>query len=422
MTTSYILNNCQITLNKKGSAKYLKMSFPTHCGRYSEIETDDIILHFNLNGEIIRARGKGRDWVHPHEWLKRRCSNDWVYYSTGGYSGVFEATGEYYLPNLQYPTNNMLGGDPFAEKEVRLIIDGWHTTLRRICEELTDPPVIIDNFLNNCLANNPRVLTRKAGNLFSYIDGRVSVLPPDTRHVDYNIIPLTVAKGCLYKCRFCKVKNTIPFTEKSKGEIDTEISQLKGFFANDLQNYNAVYLGDHDGLLANPEILYYSMEESYNKFGFKDSFLEGNFIFMFGSVTSLQNCSEQFFRKVDKLPGLKYINIGLESADQETLDFLGKPLTAKQTRDTFLLVQEINHRYSTIEITVNFVHGDGLPEKHYPSMLELIRDTQRHVNPKGTVYLSPLKFGEPSRKRLFEFNRLKVLSRFPTYLYIIQRL
>jgi len=400
----------------------LKMSFPTHCGRFSEIETDDIILHFNLNGEIIRARGKGRDWVHPHEWLKRRCSNDWVYYSTGGYTGVFEATGEYYLPNLQYPTNNMLGGNPFADREVRWIVDDWYTILREINTNLADTHEPIRSFLHNSLTNSPEVLARKADNLFSYIDGRISVLPPDTRHVDYNLIPLTVAKGCLYKCKFCKVKNCIPFTEKSKIEIDLQISQLKELFNRDIQNYNAIYLGDHDGLMARSDLLCYSIEESYKIFGFKDSFLEGNFIFMFGSVTSLQDCSEQFFQKLDKLPGLKYINIGLESADQETLDFLGKPLTAQQIKESFLLVQEINQKYSSIEVTVNFVHGDGLPEKHYPSMLELIRDTQHHVKPKGTVYLSPLEFGAPSRKRLFEFNRLKVLSRFPTYLYIIQRL
>ncbi|MBW1635586.1 MAG: radical SAM domain-containing protein [Deltaproteobacteria bacterium] len=398
------------------------MSFPIHCGHFTEIETDSIILHFNLNGEIIRARGKGMEWTHPHEWLKRRCSNDWVYYSTGGYTGVFEATGEYYLPNLQYPTNNMLGGDPFAGSEVHRIVNQWYTILSEISSNLTDLPEPIHAFLQNSLTNSPEVLARKARNLFSYIDGRVSVLPPDARHVDYNLIPLTVAKGCLYKCKFCRVKNSTPFTTKSKSEIDTQLSQLKEHFNNDLQNYNAVYLGDHDGLMANPDLLHYSIEESYNIFGFKESFLEGNFIFMFGSVTSLQNCSEQFFLKLDKLPGLKYINIGLESADQETLDLLGKPLTAAQIKDTFLLVQDINEKHSNIEVTVNFVHGDGLPEKHYPSMLELIRDTQHHVKPKGTVYLSPLKFGAPSRKRLFEFNRLKVLSRFPTYLYIIQRL
>jgi len=55
-------------------------------------------------------------------------------------------------------------------------------------------------------------------------------------------------------------------------------------------------------------------------------------------------------------------------------------------------------------------------------LMKLIRDSQKHVKPKGAIYLSPLKFDSPARKHLFSFNRLKTLSRLPTYLYIIQRL
>jgi len=62
-----------------------------------------------------------------------------------------------------------------------------------------------------------------------------------------------------------------------------------------------------------------------------------------------------------------------------------------------------------------------LPQGHYPKTINLLRDQQSRVKSKGTVYFSPLTFNQPSRARLFEFNRLKVLSRFPTYLYIIQR-
>ena len=113
MRMSFVSHDCRINLEKRGSSSYQKLSFPIHCGVYSEIETKSHVFHFNLNHEIIRAKGKGRGWPHPHEWLKRTPGNDWVYYSTGGYTGVFEATGEYYLPNFQYPTNNLLGGDPF---------------------------------------------------------------------------------------------------------------------------------------------------------------------------------------------------------------------------------------------------------------------------------------------------------------------
>lgn len=405
-----------------GFKTFEKMSFPVHCGQFTEVETDSFCFHFNLNREIIRAKGKGPDWHHPHEWLKRRCSNSWVYYSTGGYTGVFEATGEYYLPNLQYPTNNLLGGDPFAQVEVQRIIEEWHPMLKQLSTSLIHPPHYVRTFLQNALKNNPKVLARKADEIFSCIGGEISVLPPDARHVDYNLIPLMISKGCLYKCQFCKVKNKIPFTEKSKAEIDSQIAQLKNIFKCNIQNYNSLYLGEHDGLQVNPDLLCYSIEESYREFGFADSFLNSSQIFMFGSVTSLLNSSEQLFDKLDHLPGLKYINIGLESADQETLDYIGKPLSEKLVKEAFWRAQQLNDRYHTIEITVNFIMADELPENHYATMLELIRHEQPRVKSKGTVYLSPLKFGAPSRKRLFHFNRLKVLSRLPTYLYIIQKL
>jgi hypothetical protein len=65
---------------------------------------------------------------------------------------------------------------------------------------------------------------------------------------------------------------------------------------------------------------------------------------------------------------------------------------------------------------------NDLPANHYPAILHLIREQLVHTKPKGSIYFSPLAFGQPSRARLFEFNRLKILSRLPTFLYIIQRL
>jgi wyosine [tRNA(Phe)-imidazoG37] synthetase (radical SAM superfamily) len=131
---------------------------------------------------------------------------------------------------------------------------------------------------------------------------------------------------------------------------------------------------------------------------------------------------EQLFQDLENLPPLIYINIGLESADQETLDKIGKPISARQVQQAFDRIQDINNRYNSIEITANFLMDDTLPINHYPKIIELIRDKQTFNKPKGTIYFSPLTFDKPSRARLFEFNRLKILSKFPTYLYLIQRL
>lgn len=421
-----------LTPHKKGSTVYTKMSYPVHCGLYSVLETDHHVFHFNLNNEIIRAKAKGDDWGHPHEWMKRTVGNDWVFYSTGGYTGVFEATGEYYLPNFRYPTNSILGGHPFRLQEIDSLADTWHQILLELLDqvEITLSAEIqcncthkkLHDFLTKAAANTPHYLEKKARQLFDIIGGRISVLPPDARHVDYNLIPLTIAEGCLYKCRFCKVKNAAIFTEKDPTEIRSQISSFKDLYGADLKNYNSLFLGEHDALMARPGLITFTLEEAYREFNFSNSYPGGSNVFLFGSVTSLLEAPEQLFQDLENLPPLIYINIGLESADQETLDKIGKPISAHQVQQAFDRIQEINNRYNSIEITANFLMDDTLPKNHYPKVIELIRDKQTFTKPKGTIYFSPLTFDKPSRARLFEFNRLKILSKFPTYLYIIQRL
>ena len=418
---NYANNDLRITLLKKGSTAYSKMSFPIHCGIYNEIETKDFIFQFNLNGEIFRAKSKGREWAHPHEWLKRTPGNDWVYYSTGGYTGVFEATGEYYLPNFQYPTNSILGGHPFAHEEITRISGLWHRFLLELQARQKDLPGDFGQFLNQVITNSPEKLEQKAQLLHAIIGGRISVLPPDARHVDYNIIPLTISEGCLYKCAFCKVKNKTIFTEKSNAEISAQVMCLKQLYGRDLSNYNSLFLGEHDALQTSSERILFSIDTACKEFNLDHSYLTGTNIFLFGSVSSLLNKSDDFFRRLVESGAMTYINIGLESADQQTLDRIGKPLTEKLVQEAFWRSQDINDRFPLVEITANFLMDENLPENHYKKILQLIREEQIHVKPKGSIYFSPLTFDRPSRSRLFEFNRIKIQSRLPTYLYIIQR-
>jgi hypothetical protein len=53
------------------------------------------------------------------------CANDWVYYSTGGYTGVFDVLGEYYRPCLAYPSNALWEYNPFADSNVKKAIIAW---------------------------------------------------------------------------------------------------------------------------------------------------------------------------------------------------------------------------------------------------------------------------------------------------------
>ncbi|MBF0411910.1 MAG: radical SAM protein [Desulfamplus sp.] len=444
---------CKITLNKRGADEYTKISFPLKYGIFSEIETSDAILQFNLNHEIVRAKSKDRQWLQPSEWLKRSMGNDWIYYSTGGYTGVFESIGEYYLPNLPYPTNSLIGGKPFDEPVVNQLLSSWHEIIGKSLDSVKNSRKSSHNsdlkrfslddrakehnlenyhnfieFLESALKNTPQSLQKKTEALFNASGCRVTVMPPDARHVDYDIIPLIISDGCLYKCRFCRVKSDRPFAVRSFNQIKEQIEQLKEIYGHNIINYNSIFLGDHDGLNAGSSLdggidtIITAAEEAYKHFQFDKSYMKGANLFMFGSVGSLMNADHKLFELLNRLPYRSYINIGLESADQDTLDLIGKPLSALQVEEAFMEIQRINSLFDNVEITANFIMDENLPAGHYPAFLRLVRESIKRPKEKGAVYLSPLRINKPSREVLFEFNRLKTLSRLPTFLYIIQRL
>ena len=417
---------CRIELFRRGLRGYEKASYPTRSGVYHSIETAQGSMHFNLNHEIIRLTGKGRDWPHPQEWLKRTIGNDWIYYSTGGYTGVYETTGEFYLPNLPYPTNNHLGGAPFLNKAVAGQIESWPRRLEQLSEELLRGPAgreqPLADALRRMISLDSASLADRAETLHRIIGGPVSVLPPDTRHVDYQVLPVTVAAGCLYKCGFCRVKNRLEFRQLQIAEVDDQIERLETLLAADLVNFNALFLGQHDALNCDGRLICHAVEQAQLRLKLTQSYIEGCNTFLFGSVDSLLQAETTLFDELDRLPGSVYINIGLESADQETLDLLGKPVRAGEVAAAFDMAQFINQRCPSVEITANFVTDLYLPAGHYRAMIELIRDRLGGKRDKGCIYLSPLRFGNPSRARLFDFYTLKRLSRLPLFMYTIQKL
>ena len=95
---SFQIDDFHVNLDKDGSRRFFKASYPLRFGRFSEIITPDHAFQFNLNGEIKFITGRSDGWPDPSEYLKRTVANDWIYYSTGGYSGVYDLFGEYYLP------------------------------------------------------------------------------------------------------------------------------------------------------------------------------------------------------------------------------------------------------------------------------------------------------------------------------------
>jgi hypothetical protein len=415
-----------IAVEKQFSIRRVKQTFPLRYGRYSEIKTENYEFLFNLNGEIKYIRGLRPDWPHPAEQLKRTDGNDWVYYSVGDDSsdrGVISWLGEYYLPLLPYPNNSIWGIDYFSKPSVmnafaawsQLFADLWgggekpfHTTAREL--------------IGRIAGNHDGVLLERSQQLHRILGERVSVLPPDTRHVDYEVIPVMIADGCLYHCKFCCIQSTRRFTVRTSSEIGDQIQQLKKWYCRNIENYSAVFLGNHDALAAGEDAIIFTAREAFKEFGMGNRGGISPMLFLFGSVHSLLSSDNRLFETLNRLPFHTWINVGLESVDGPTLSALGKPVSPEDVRKAFHRMLEVNSLYSNVEITANFVIGNELSEEHYQSLKALLQKAPVQPGSKGAVYLSPLKDSPNKRELLPLIHEIQQQTPIPVTVYIIQRL
>ena len=176
------LDDLRICIDKRGSLEFSKVSYPIRYGRFAEIATSEYIYQFNLNGEIKYVRGRNHDWPHPSEWLKRTVANDWIYYSTGGYSGVYDVLGEYYLPFPSYPSNTVTLHNPFDETAVKQARSAW----RGLIEKIRGLPVegvnpVIRGFLRRVVECDEAALEVRSQCLHESIDDRLPVCFHRTR-------------------------------------------------------------------------------------------------------------------------------------------------------------------------------------------------------------------------------------------------
>jgi hypothetical protein len=417
------MGNLEVTVDRQGADRFTKASYPVRYGRFCEIKTEDYLFEYNLNGEIKIIRGLNSNWPHPAEWLKRTDANDWVFYSLGRYHRLFSFLGEYYLPCLSYPSNSPWEYNPFGDLTVQKALAAGsrlQVDLRPILAN--GVPFKIKDFLIRILRHDTTTLSLKSKKLHQIIGGPVSVLPPDTRHVDYEVIPLMVADGCLYHCGFCCVKSRRSFHRRPEADIRRQVRQLKAFYGANLSNYNALFLGNHDALAAGWDPIGIAALEAYEIFDFERSNIKNPALFLFGSADSLLNAADKLFEALNRIPFYTYINIGLESADAATLAHINKPLEPAKIKDAFQKMLDINRRYLNIEITANFLLGDRLAPGHYAALIELIRSGLDRFYSKGAIYLSPLNTSHKREALLQRFVEIKNKSRLPAYLYLIQRL
>ena len=240
--------------------------------------------------------------------------------------------------------------------------------------------------------------------------------------MDYDVVPLMITDGCLYNCSFCEIKSGIGLSCRSRDEIEEQLLALQQFFGPDLPNYNSIYLGQHDALCARPEDILFAANRAFEILALKKSYMQGPRLFLFGSAESFLDMGEQFWEGMNSLPFFTHVNIGLESFDGKTLEFLKKPVSPAMVENAFRRMLAINREYENIEVTANFLLGAELPASHITKLLAHIGKTIKGRVGKGCIYLSPLKGSGKTKKLLEQFKAIKQKSRFQTFLYLIQRL
>lgn len=415
-----------INAEKQGPQTKGKPGFDLRYGKYSEIATAEYEFAFNLNGEIKFIKGKGRDWPHPFEQLKRTDGNDWVYYSCGkegGEKGVIFWLGEYYLPCLPYPSNSLDRAEYFSQPVVMQALGAWsmlYGALHSLQSNGLQPGD--RDLVGRILAHDENTLHQRSKRLQEIIGGRVTVLPPDTRHVDYEVIPLSISRGCLYHCGFCCVKSSQTFRIRDKEEILGQITDLREFYGRNLDNYRGLFLGDHDALAAGLETLVFAIQQARARLGFGIRRIEKPLLFLFGSVGSFLKSDPKVLNALDESGFRVYLNVGFESVDPETLKNIQKPISSEQVIKAFEKMHAVNAGYTNIEVTGNFLMGERLPAGHFPSLGHLLNNAPGPSWSKGAVYLSPLKNRGEDEDLLTRFFALKDISRLPVFVYLIQRL
>jgi anaerobic magnesium-protoporphyrin IX monomethyl ester cyclase len=165
-------------------------------------------------------------------------------------------------------------------------------------------------------------------------------------HLKKKVTAIITSRECPFSCRFCSryenIVKKISFRQRSAENVVKEIQELDG-------KYRSVLIVD-DSFLAD------------NKRAHKifDMLLEiGTNIEFLIRGTRVDSADRELYKKMKKA-GVKYIEFGLESGNQDVLDFYNKNITLKQIQDAVSLAREMD-----FFINASFILGAPIETKQH---------------------------------------------------------
>ena len=403
-----------------GAVRYLKASWAVRYGLYHEIRTPAYLFQFSPEGVIRFLQGRPGTWPNHGDWFKRTAGGDWVYYSAGGYNGAFSAIGEHYIPVFPYSSNGVIGEKAYPQGTLNTALHALDELTTWAGDAASGAPPEVAELLSRVARKNSRGdLATLADRFHSLTHGPVTVLPPDCRHVDYDILPLRLAQGCLYHCRFCGVKSRHAFSVETGEHVVEGVRGLADYFKGDLADMGGVFLGEHDALAAGADAVIRAAEACEPFFTTGRQVADAPGLFLFGSPDALVKVSDAQWQALDRLPFDVRINTGIESLDETTLNYLGRPTPLSLVSKAVARADEVNRRFSRVSVSLNMVTGSGLPESHHTSLARFVASRRTLDAP---LYLSPLKDNADRRTTLKELTALKRMGQGSVFLYLLQRL
>jgi len=414
----------RVRLWRTGLEVHEKLSYPARYGRYHELITTEGTYHLGLDGFPKYLQGCHRTWPHPQEWLKLTRGGDWIYYSVQGYSDVFDLTGEYYYPFLSYGSNPVFFRNPLQSPVVVSLLTSHDERCRQAAILADDSGFSPEEreLLRRFSTWTFGKIKRYGARLHQVLRARIPVLPPDCRHVDYDVLPLMVTEGCLANCGFCRIKTAGEFRVRCDQEITAQLQGLRELFGPELANYRGLFLGQHDALAAGAPKLAAAVEQALAALALGREFVKDPVVFLFASTRSFLALSENDLSRLNGLGCRIFINIGLESFDQKTLDLLKKPVRARDNIEAFQKMLAVTHAYEHIEVSGNLVMGSPVGEAHLERMVDVLSSASGRPGAQTPLYLSPLLGSYQRTAILSELRRIKSSTRLPVFLYLIQRL
>jgi len=185
---------------------------------------------------------------------------------------------------------------------------------------------------------------------------------------------LITSRGCPYNCRFC-TRNISTFSHFRKRSVENVVQEIEEID----QKYNSVMIVD-DNFFSDGKRIHKIMDEIIDKQFSIDFIIEG---------THVNSADIELYRKM-KIAGVKQLFFGIESGNQDVLDFYNKNISTDQIKKAVKLASRMG-----FFTTGNFILGAPIETKqHINNTMKFACSLPLDVvlfNPLGYVHGSDLR-------------------------------